>query len=838
MKPQPTANRQTTGWLWAGAVAVLLLAAFLRFYQLDNPLGLFFDPAINGLDTTRLMQRGGWVLFFPTNGGRESLFMYLLVPFVGLFGPTPFAMRALPASLSLLNVALLFAFIHDLRFTIYDLRNTEKNSPVAGSRLQPYFALLTALALAALYWHVLVSRLGQRPMLVPLVATPLFWVLLRGWHSNRRRWFALAGGLLGLAGYTYPAARILPVILLLALLPEFFTKQSHLLKTRLVNLAILLATAALVYLPMAGYLLTHPAQFTVRAGSVMVWRFLGTPAEIAAELGRNLLRVAGFFCCVGSPNPIFGLPGYPGLSPLLAPFLLLGLAIALKNWRNLFCRLAAVWWLVGVAPSVIAIEAPHPLRMIVAIPPTAILTALGLIKALPWASRFSPSKLMAALPALLILLPLPGMFRAYYMDWPSLPVTRGAYDYGAVAIRNAALPLANGDTPLYLPLDRFNNSTLLYYLGGSLQREARLTAPPAASAMAISPDKSITDTTWVRLQHGTITVLPPLTTAGQQLLRAGLTGSAATPIRTVTGETAARLATLPADPGAFSQQPTLPLEAGFGPLRLTGANFAPALNPPAALPVTLFWAATATTNNEYEVLVRLVDDSRRAWGNGDARPTDWVYPTSWWRPGLDQIAAQHEVKIDPALPPGRYWLAVSVFDTATGQRLPLTTGTSDAPDTFFIGPLKMALPPPANLPPPLDNAPVFGNVARLNGARIEPATARAGHSLQVELDWQAQTTPPLDYTVFVHLLDKTGQLVAGSDAPPLDGRYPTTIWSPGERILDAHRLELPANLPPGQYQVAVGLYHQPTGQRLPLQLPGHPPDAAGQYHLPPLTVAP
>src|SRR6185503_14719410 len=56
----------------------------------------------------------------------------------------------------------------------------------------------------------------------------------------------------------------------------------------------------------------------------------------------------------------------------------------LKNWRDLFSRLIALWWLSGIARSIIAIEAPHPLRMIVALVPTAILVALGLINFSIW----------------------------------------------------------------------------------------------------------------------------------------------------------------------------------------------------------------------------------------------------------------------------------------------------------------------------------------------------------------------------------------------------------------------------------------------------------------------
>ena len=868
---------------WGAAPAVLLIAAFFRFYRIgDHPLGIFFDPAINGLDSLRLMQRGGYVLFFPTNGGRESLFMVLLMPFIGLFGSTPFALRALTAAISLLTVALLFAFLYNLRFTILDLRlsrsqftiNERGDTPLCSPACGPFLAALT---LATMYWAISVSRLGQRPVLVPLLAVPIFWLFLKGWAADRTRWFILSGALLGLAvGYTYGAARLLPVILLLTVLPEFFiraagpqgrkdtrpqtdtpltthhplpaTRPSH-----FKNLLLLTATALLVYLPMAWYFAAHPAQFSARAGSVMVWNFLDSPAAIAAELGRNALRVAGFFCCAGSPNPIFGLPGYPGLSPWLAPFLLIGLSVTLANWRSLFYRLTALWWLIGIAPSIIAVEAPHPLRMIVALPATAILVALGLLHAVNWLSKrlFSPATrhpspalrfTLYVLPLLLILLPLPGLYRAYFMGWTARQDVHGAYDYGAIAIRDAVLAQAGvaPDTPIYLPQSRFNDSTLLYYLGGSFARQATLSALPAVQAVVISPQKYGDDSSWVRLQNGIATVLPPFNAAGQAIIQAALTGQESQVISIPdSNESAALMAPLPADPALYVQGITHLAEAEFGPMQLTGANAPEIILPEEKLLVTLFWEATQPMRNEYEVLVRLVDDTRRPWGNGDARPTDWIYPTSFWQPGSDKIAAQHQVERQATLPPGRYWLAISLFDPATGQRLPLTVGATDSPDTFYLGPLKVPLPLPQT-PLPLPELPLgtFGDVAQLVGYRLHQPTFAPGDVLQLELVWQAESSPVVDYTIFVHLLDEAGNLIAGHDSQPVGGSYPTSIWTPGEQVFDLHGLPLPQKLEPGQYRVAVGIYHQPTGQRLPFIEPTGQENLEGRLILPELLQTP
>jgi hypothetical protein len=863
---------------WLAGLVVILAAFFFRFYRLaDYPPGIFFDPAINGLDAIRLMQRGGPVIFFPTNGGREALFIYLLIPFIWFFGATPLAMRLLTAMISLFSVVFLFGWLSDAclraKFTSEQTaHNGESPLKVRSQGNQLWLATLAGLVLATSYWHIAISRLGQRPILVPMLAIPIFWFFLKAWASGKKRWFALAGSLMGLAGHTYPAARLLPIILVLALLPEFWPglhRRSKTLNYRqtLANLAIFGGVALIIYMPMGWYLLNHPAQFTTRASSVMLWNFLDTPADIMAEIGRNIWRVARFSCCEGSPNPIFGWPGYPGVSPLLSPFLLLGLLIALKAWRTLFYRLLVIWWFVGLAPSIIAIEAPHPLRMIVAVPPTAILIALGLLYSFNWLqphlikdhelnnfpncsrriARMSHSTSAGlwpgfgnsgrakwvcylilipkyvlrftfyALPLILIFLHTPSLFRAYFKDWTQLKTTQGVYDYGAIAIRDAVLAQAGQPVPIYLPWSRFNDSTLLFYLSGHFQREARFSVAPAEAALVITPDKDSQAATWIRLSQEQATILPPLTRQGQQLIQTALAGGQATSIHTATGQTAARQLLLSDDPARYVEAPAHGLNVSYGPIRLVGATYPKIIEPAAEFPVTLFWQAQAQMRDEYEVLVRLVDDNRQARSNGDARPTDWVYPTTFWRPNLDKIAAQHRIS-PPALPlqPGRYWLAVSIFDPALGQRLPLTGGASASPDTFFIGPLKVPLPPPAAPITPSGQPVSFGQVAELVGFELDRQTVAPGEAIQLSLLWQAKISPQVDYTVFVHLIGPDDHLVAGNDTQPLGGRYPTTIWSTGERILDRHTLTIPAELPPGSYQLAIGLYQHASGERLPL----------------------
>jgi hypothetical protein len=55
---------------------------------------------------------------------------------------------------------------------------------------------------------------------------------------------------------------------------------------------------------------------------------------------------------------------------------------------------------------------------------------------------------------------------------------------------------------------------------------------------------------------------------------------------------------------------------------------------------------------------------------------------------------------------------------------------------------------------------------------------------------------------------------------PRGATYPTTRWRPGEVVIDPYAIVLPADLPPGEYAIEVGLYLRETGQRLGVMVDG------------------
>jgi 4-amino-4-deoxy-L-arabinose transferase-like glycosyltransferase len=102
----------------------------------------------------------------------------------------------------------------------------------------------------------------------------------------------------------------------------------------------------------------------------------------------------------------------------------------------------------------------------------------------------------------------------------------------------------------------------------------------------------------------------------------------------------------------------------------------------------------------------------------------------------------------------------------------------------------------------------------LSSDRVEP-----GDVLSATLFWRADGPIEGDYTVFVHLIDPSGQIVAQHDGLPLMGAYATSDWATGLRLPDRHTLSIPEDASLGRLRLLVGMYHWPSMTRLPALRP-------------------
>ncbi len=238
--------------------------------------------------------------------------------------------------------------------------------------------------------------------------------------------------------------------------------------------------------------------------------------------------------------------------------------------------------------------------------------------------------------------------------------------------------------------------------------------------------------------------------------------------------------------------------------------------------VRLYWQALGPVGEDYSTFVHLdalPNLQTRAQSDnvqpGDARAQIDV-PVRIWTTDT-YVRDEHTLGIPADLPPVAYALRVGLYDR-DGRRLSVLDesghGTEDA---AFLQPLHLL--PPQGPPALKDLADArgyrFGDRIELLGTRLEATSIPAGQPLRLRVFWRATAAPVRDYTVFVHVLDATGKVVAQADGQPVNGAYPTSWWLPGQVIEDAREVAL-SGLPAGAYQLALGVYDLASGERLPV----------------------
>lgn len=107
---------------------------------------------------------------------------------------------------------------------------------------------------------------------------------------------------------------------------------------------------------------------------------------------------------------------------------------------------------------------------------------------------------------------------------------------------------------------------------------------------------------------------------------------------------------------------------------------------------------------------------------------------------------------------------------------------------------------------------------RLRGWDLNGKTFSPGDKLELTSYWQGVEYAQyfgLDYSVFLHLVNRENGLLAQSDGYPVRGLYPTSHWRSTEVVIpDRRSITLPADVPSGRYRLELGMYLLSTGDRL------------------------
>ncbi|MCC6179389.1 MAG: glycosyltransferase family 39 protein [Chloroflexi bacterium] len=101
---------------------------------------------------------------------------------------------------------------------------------------------------------------------------------------------------------------------------------------------------------------------------------------------------------------------------------------------------------------------------------------------------------------------------------------------------------------------------------------------------------------------------------------------------------------------------------------------------------------------------------------------------------------------------------------------------------------------------------VLAEQLRVRGYALDQESVRAGGSVNLTVEWASAAPMGIDWRMVTFLRDRRGQVVEQTERSLGGGSGGTSTWEPGRWVFRTSVLTIPPKLPPGEYNVGVGIY--------------------------------
>jgi 4-amino-4-deoxy-L-arabinose transferase-like glycosyltransferase len=660
-------------------VIVLLLAAFLRLYRLDEiPPGLTHDEADTGYFVAAVYRGQASQVEEPYGYAYQPFTMYSGAVFMALFGPTDLALRFHSAFFGTLLV--LFTYLW------------------AGQVFGAAAGLGSAALAAASFWTVCDSRFALNSAPAPALFTGAVYFLWRAMDDDdkrgRRRWWAwgLFALLLAASFHVYEATLAaaasfgLLFVYLACVDRQRFRRHGAWLAGALI-LAGLLAAPHL--LDPGAWGRTNTLSEPLRAAAQGDWR----------PLLANAVSALGTFSFSGDSLVTYNLPGRPIFDPLASLFFYGGVALCAWRWRKPTYAFVLMWLTTGIVPSLIIGAYTSTLHSKAAEAPIMALPALcavevGRFAAARFGQRWVRPFTAGCVTWLAVVAASTGY--DYFVRWGQAPETRAAYFHNLATITDYLGDTEYSDTVVLsspfpdLPLDPFIASLRLHRGDLSLRwcnARRALVFPRAAHSLLVVPPSTPLDpyfTERLDLQlvervHLRPDDVDPTFDVFEWHPSAALSGFLAPPNETVLAGD--ELLRLPVRFGSalelVSYGPTPPSIAAGG--AVTVATVWRILDPDALGPVL-----AEEYGHAIVLFTHALGPPNRVVGQEDRLDA----PAWNWQRG-DAFVQLHCFPIDADTPPGSYRLEVGAYTREDLERLPVVVNGVEIDDRVLLSPLEV-----------------------------------------------------------------------------------------------------------------------------------------------------
>lgn len=370
---------------------VILLAAFFRFYQLSSvPPSPSLDEVTIGYNAYSILHTGrdeyGYrfpLLLRAYDDYRPAGYVYLVVPFVKLFGLTVFAVRLPSAIMSVLDVILVY-FLTKL---------------IIPAKNKQFIGIIAAFLLTISPWHIYISRLGHEVnfgLFIVILSVFLFFVSIK---KQGYSWVLILSSLFfGLSLYTYQSEKVFSPLFVCLLFLFFFKDLLKSKRTLLISIIV----GAMVAYPAVKVTFSQQGltrlrgtsaftdikeEYQITAERILVYK---KQANFAGQIieNRRLVPLKIFFAnyfshikpewlYANGGKDQFKVPGFGLFYPWELLMFLAGIFFCMRIFDKRVIIFLLGWIGISFVAPAITTQSPHAMRAFTLLPAPQIIEASG-----------------------------------------------------------------------------------------------------------------------------------------------------------------------------------------------------------------------------------------------------------------------------------------------------------------------------------------------------------------------------------------------------------------------------------------------------------------------------
>jgi len=359
----------------APIIILTIISALFIFYRfVEIPKYLAFDE-VEFAKLALSLQNKPYTPYSSLATGHSTLYFYILLMSLKLFGITTFALRLPAAIFGILSVI----FFYLIMKIIFPKQNVHLTPNTYHITFFPYFLSFIFLSSR---WFLNFSRFSfEATFLLFLELVSIYFLILANVKKSPPSpleqknllpsiYLIISGLFAGLAFLSYTPGRIfflLPLgFLVFQLVNSLTRKQFN--NITIKQFLYFLIPFIITITPLTAYLLTNKdtridQQFFLRNHEMTV-------NEKVNGLWSNVSSTTLMLFTKGDMNGRHNYPGKPALNPILAILFIIGLTISIKNWRNLINSFSIFYLLLSIFPALMTYpwENPNMLRTFTVIP--------------------------------------------------------------------------------------------------------------------------------------------------------------------------------------------------------------------------------------------------------------------------------------------------------------------------------------------------------------------------------------------------------------------------------------------------------------------------------------